>query len=297
MKPEPSLELLRDRQQALLMALAGSTASPGGSSGGSFAAAVGELDDFLQGLPGPAAPAPVAAAAAAQTALAPGLQAYRLNASALAGRALLAVYPRLQQELGEASFTAMAWAFWRRHWPERSELAQWGGALAEFLGRQADMDPALPDLARLEWALHRAESAADAALDGASLALLAEVEPEQLRLCMRPGLCVLEVLSPAWRCYSGEPADAAMPQHVSLLVWRQDWRGQVRRLDAGAAALLRACLAGQDLQEALRLAASAAEGFDFSLWLQEGLRLGWLQGAARMPAQAQRLPEQERGEP
>jgi len=279
MKPEQSLELLRDRQQALLMALAGS------------AAGVGELSEFLQGLPGPGA-----AAQAAHATLAPGLQAYRLNASALAGRALLAVYPRLQQELGEASFAAMAWAFWRWQWPERSELAQWGGALADFLAGQPDMDPVLPDLARLEWALHRSESAADAALDVASLAMLAEVEPEQLRLCMRPGLCLLDVLSPAWSCYSGEPADAATPERVPLLVWRQDWQGQARRLDAGDAAMLRACLAGLDLQEALRLAESAAAGFDFSLWLQEGLRLGWLQGAARMPAQAGLRAEQEGGE-
>ena len=192
-----------------------------------------------------------------------GLQAYRVNAQALSAKTLAAVFPQLQGLLGEASFEAMAWAFWRACPPSQGDLAQWGGGLADFLAAQDGMDAAPLDLARLEWALHLAEGAADVELDAASLGLLASVEAAELALRLRPGVQLL----------AGQSTGP-------LLVWRdQGGRAHSAALTVAEAALMQALLDGLDLHSALSLAGSE---FDFSAWLQAALREAWLYRAERL---------------
>lgn len=205
-----------------------------------------------------------------------GLLAYRLNAQALAARALGAVHGRLRELLGEADFAAMAWAFWRQAPPQRGDLAAWGEGLAAFLSQQADVPPHLPDLARLEWALHAAERAADAELDAASLAQLAGEGAAWLRLCLRPGSCVLSVDAQALALLGVEPEGQARP---AVLVWRQQWRGRLAVLPPAQAAFTQRVLAGQPLQQALASTLQTHADFAFDAWLQRSLAEGWLQGA------------------
>jgi hypothetical protein len=179
-----------------------------------------------------------------------GLRAYRANAQALAARALAGVYGRVRDELGEADFAAMAWAFWRADPPRSGDLADWGGALAEFLAVQPEMDIGLVELARLEWAIHEAERAPDADFDAASLQLLESGEPERLRLRLRPGTALVG----------------------TCLVWRRGWRVEQQELDVASARFMRSQLDGTSLADALQLDAD----FDFSTWLQQALRQGFL---------------------
>ena len=194
--------------------------------------------------------------------IARGLQAYRVNAQALSAKTLAAVYPQLQALLGEASFEAMAWAFWRACPPSQGDVARWGGALVEFLAAQDGMDAEPLDRARLEWALHQAEAAADVELDAASLGLLASVEAADLTLRLRPGVQVL-----------------ALQSTGPLLVWRKGWRAHSAPLTRAEAALMQALLDGLDLDRALSLAGS---DLDFSAWLQASLREAWLHRAERL---------------
>ncbi|MBV8502853.1 MAG: putative DNA-binding domain-containing protein [Paucibacter sp.] len=179
------------------------------------------------------------------------LQAYRGNAKALAARALGSAYPRLLEELGEAQFGAMAWAFWRAHPPVSGDMADWGDALAGFLQAQPGMEERLVDEARLDWALHEAARAADAVFDGDSLALLGSGDPARLRLRLRPGTAVLG----------------------RRIVWRSGWRALHEELDDSAARFMQAQLDGASLVDSME------EGFDFGAWLQQALRQGWLIGA------------------
>ncbi len=178
-----------------------------------------------------------------------GLQAYRGNAQGLAARTLASVFPRMQEAIED--FDAMAWTFWRRHPPAAGDLGRWGAELARFLAEQAGMDQALVELARLEWALHEAESAAEEVPDAASLALLGTQAPEALRLRFMPGLALLD----------------------RTLVWRQGWRAVSLDLGGPNAVFMRSLMQGQSLHDAL-LAAGA--DFDFSIWLQQALREPWL---------------------
>jgi len=211
-----------------------------------------------------------------------GLQAYQVNAQVLSERALAAVYPKVRQIIGEASFQAMAWAFWRRHPPQQADLGGWGELLAGFLAAQDEMDGWLCDLARLEWAAHLALRAADLAFDSASLDLLASQDPARLRLQLPAGLSLLQVQAKAWSIWSGEATDESSEAVMAVLLWRQNWASKGRRLSQGDSQLLQALIDGRTLEVALQQTFAVDAGFDFSAWLQAALREGWLRGAARI---------------
>ena len=120
-----------------------------------------------------------------------GLQAYRGNAHALAERALAAAFPVTAQLLGEENFNALSRAFWHTHPPERGDMGWWGEALPEFMAgaTQLQDEPYLADVGRVEWALHRAAFAADVPADHASLSLLLECDPGELRLVLAVSRC------------------------------------------------------------------------------------------------------------
>jgi len=209
-----------------------------------------------------------------------GIQAYRRNAQGLAARSLAAVHPLLLNELGQDSFDTLAWAFWRASPPSQGDLAEWGQVLPEFLAAQPGVEAWLCDLARLGWARHAAERAADSRLDVESLNLLQSQSPEVLRLRLRSGLCLLQLLPQACGLNAEQPR-----QHV--LVWREGWRAEQQLLRPGDAALMAATLQGRDLDSALQEALAAAPDFDFGAWLQQALQRGWLQAVETLaPVQA-----------
>jgi len=200
-----------------------------------------------------------------------GLLAYRVNAQALACRALAAAYAPLQAWLGAQSFEGLAWAFWRASPPQRGDLAQWGAGLADFLAAQPEMEVLPCQLARLCWAAHQVQAARDAELDAASLALLAQHEPQALGLRLRPGVCLVQASRAALACWRGVAAveiEAADEDEAPVLVWPQAWVARARVLAAGEHGFLQALLAGEDLDSALHLAFSAQANFDFGLCLQ-----------------------------
>ena len=127
-----------------------------------------------------------------------GLQAYQANAGALAERALAAAYPTIAQLLGEESFASLARLLWRRHPPLHGDVALWGAELPGFIAGDEQLagEPYLADVARLDWAVHLAASAADAPAAVQGLHLLAEHEPAALWLHARPGTALLSSAHP-----------------------------------------------------------------------------------------------------
>ncbi len=254
---------LIERQRAMVeLLLQGGDASQAGRSGLQGLAGVGDLeqDSRVGGLER-------------------GMLAYRLNAQALAARSLRAVFGRIEQVLGEDALAAMAWSFWRQAPPQRGDLGLWGERLPEFLAEQDGMDQSLVDLARLEWAAHSSERAADSELDTASMALLSEVDPQNLSLVFRPGLCLLQVHKQAWQLWSGQTPCSTGDATEYVVMARKAWRAEGQSLQAGAWGLMHSLLAGEDLDQALSAAFDAQADFDFSAWLQAALLNGWLLAA------------------
>jgi hypothetical protein len=221
-----------------------------------------------------------------------GLGAYRGNAAAIAERALASAYPTVQQLIGDESFAQLARAFWHHEPPRRGDLAQWGEPLPAWLAADAQLasEPYLADVARLDWAVHAIEHAADVVSPPPGLQLLGEFEPAQLRLPLRPGLTVLRSTWPIvaiWQAHRGDAPDRFEPVRRALdagvqetaLVARDSWRASVERIDEpSVATFFEALLHGATLAHALDTAGTA---FAFDRWLGDALRQQWLAAIER----------------
>lgn len=214
-----------------------------------------------------------------------GHAAYRANAGALAERALAAAYPTLQQLVGEASFAALARDHWRQRPPRDGDVAQWGGELADFVADAESLadEPCLADVARLEWVVHKAQGAADAApLQG--LARLGSEDPDRITLRLVPGTATLVSDHPVatiWHAHRSDAPDrfdAVREAYVAggaeaVVVARQGWRVTVRKVGEGEWRYTEALLAGASLAQALALAlAASGAAFDFQTWLVDAVR-------------------------
>jgi len=216
-----------------------------------------------------------------------GLAAYRGNAGAIAERALAAAFPTVQQLVGDESFAQLARAVWHHFPPQRGDLAQFGAALPGWIEADPQLasDPYLADVARIDWAVHAIEQAADVEQPPAGLALLGEMEPARLRVRLRPGLVLVASPWPVvtiWQAHqrAGEQRFAAVRAafearaHETALVTRIGWRAEVEALDSPSAAFTLALQRGVDLGQALDEVGAALA---FDQWLQRALSHHWLQ--------------------
>lgn len=220
----------------------------------------------------------------------PGLGAYRANAHAHAERALLDAYPVVAALVGAEAFAALARALWHHHPPTRGDLAEWGDTLPGFIETQPDLAglPYLPDVARLEWALHQASRASDPAMDAASFARLEAEAPERLHLLLAPGTAIIRsrwpVLSLLDAHLHGEPDFATVAQRLAagvaedVRVWRQGGAVRLTPLDGPMARFEAALLDGQTLGQALD-----AAPIDALAWLQDAVRSCLCTGLAPAP--------------
>lgn len=226
--------------------------------------------------------------------LARGLSAYRANAGASAERALAGSFPTVLALMGDEAFAALARAYWQAHPPSRGDLAWLGEQLPDFMRNSPQLqdEPYLPDSARLDWLLSCAEGAAGVEPDPASLGLLAEQEPQQLRLRLVPAVHLLRSDFPVlaiWKAHHSEAADPFAPVRAAMaagegswvLVWREGWRARAMAVEPAAWRFTEALLAGSDLAQALE---SGGADFDFGAWLAQALQQGWLHGAEATPA-------------
>lgn len=220
-----------------------------------------------------------------------GLKAYQSNAHALAARALQAAYPVLSQLLGAESMGDLARAYWHAHPPVRGDVAQWGERLADFVAGSSQLQdtPYLPDVARLEWALHGMASLEDASPDLSTLALLSTEDPGSLWLRLAPGAAAVCSAWPVATLHAAHGENGPSFEEVGRLlqaraaedavVWRQGFKPCVRVALAGEADFLNTLLAGRTLGEAL----DAEPDLDVSQWLtlavQSGLLLAVHSGA------------------
>jgi hypothetical protein len=210
-----------------------------------------------------------------------GLSAYRANAGALAERALAAAFPTLRQLVGADSFAALARDFWRRHPPLAGDIGLWGDALPAFVADAESLadEPCLADVARLEWALHLAERAADGtAVRG--LERLATHDPAALWLRLAPGTALVESVHPIatlWHAHRRADEDRFAPVREAFaagvgeaaFVARDGHRASVEALPAPQARFVAALLGDRSLGQAL---AAAGAAFAFEPWLIAALQ-------------------------
>ncbi|EZP34798.1 DUF692 family multinuclear iron-containing protein [Janthinobacterium lividum] len=206
---------------------------------------------------------------------------YRGNLSATWRRTLGHAYPVVLALVGEAFFGGLACAYGRQMPSDSADLNQFGERFADFLATfppVADL-PYLPDMARLEWAVHLAHYAADA--QGLAPDALAALHPDQLEarcFTLHPACALLASnwqVAALWWAHQEGDGQGMFPQEMQVasyaLVCRTRWNAQVLILDAAAHAALLALRQDQTFGAALDAAFALDPAFDLAAHLRQWL--------------------------
>ncbi|MEM5330824.1 DNA-binding domain-containing protein [Paraburkholderia sp. JHI2823] len=214
---------------------------------------------------------------------------YRGNVRATRRLALANAYPVLAALTGEAYFDAMALAYSRAHLSRDADLNRFGAQLPEFIERyETDVRYAyFGDVARLEWALHRAAYAADhpvdvAPLDAQQWQALGAERLAQARLAVHPACVALSLRFDAGAIWRAHQAGGAWPARVEVPSWalvvRPQWRPTVLAQTCAAHAAFVALNDGATLDAALTQAFDIDPAFDFAgqwrTWIEAGTIVG-----------------------
>ena len=206
---------------------------------------------------------------------------YRGNLSATWRRTLGHAYPVVLALVGEDFFGGLARAYGGRYPSDSADLNQFGDRFADFLADFPPVDelPYLPDMARLEWAVHLAHYAADA--PGLAPEALAALHPDQLearRFSLHPACALLASdwqVAALWRAHQDGEGQGMFPHDLPAascaLVCRPRWKAQVLVVDAAAHAALLALQRGQTFGAALDAAFGLDPAFDLAAHLRQWL--------------------------
>jgi uncharacterized protein (UPF0276 family) len=214
-----------------------------------------------------------------------GLALYRGNLTATWDKALSAAYPVLRQLVGDEFFSALTRAYGMANPSGDADLNRFGATFAQFLEGFEHVAgyPYLPDMARLEWAMHRAHFAADARGLGAEA--LGALKPDQLEsscFTLHPACTLLAskwAVAALWQAHqpgSGVEFPASMAAASFALVARPHWTAELAPLGQAAHAALGVLAAGDNFGAALDAAFELDEAFDIAAHLQRWLQLGVL---------------------
>ncbi len=204
---------------------------------------------------------------------------YRGNARANAANALRAAYPVVEKIVGKEFFGGLAREYEANFPSTGGDLNEYGEAFATFLDtfEPASHIPYLGPVAQLEWEVHRAHYAADAAaFDPARLAEIPAERQPGLVPVLNPACALLYAKYPLARIwqihqdgydgvfdveFGGEPAHA--------MVYRPRFKVEVSALSTAEAAFLEAARAGESLETAFAAAQARDAGFALKRALAE----------------------------
>lgn len=194
---------------------------------------------------------------------------YRGNVVGACTKSLAGAYPIVAKIVGESFFEGLARDYLRRFPSASGDLNKFGAQLAEFVAhfRHTQDLPYLPDVARMEWLVHRAYYAADEARPGVLLA---------------PACALIASPWPLARIWEVHQVDFEGEFSVDfdvgpgrILIYRPRFRVLVGPLSAGAYRFLERCGAGATITAALDAALVVEPGFDLdaalAVWIEAGV--------------------------
>ena len=208
---------------------------------------------------------------------------YRGNLTATWQKTLANAYPVLQMLVGEEFFGGLAQAYGRAYPSDSGDLNRFGAHFADFLSsfpHVADY-PYMPDMARLEWALHRAHYAPGA--QPVTAQQMAAIPPGQLEaahLRLHPACSLLASdwnVVPLWQAHQPDASvefPAQMQQASYGLVLRPQWKTQLLPLSAAGYDALCVLANGGDFGAALDAAFERDDNFDVGAHLQQWIEHG-----------------------
>jgi len=205
--------------------------------------------------------------------------------------ALARDFPALRAVVGDEAFGRLAAAYLTANPSTQPSLRFLGQNLQHWLGLGRE-EPALADLAALEWAVLYAFDAADARsptvvdLEGISPDRWAEV-----RLALHPSVSLLTLKANAREIWlavrRGDPIPALRRTGERLVVWRGESGPQVEAISPGCHALLAAFTKGSSFASACESLVDVVDPHDVPRLaaesLQQALARGWI-GRLRLSA-------------
>ena|SRR5437773_2005120 len=212
------------------------------------------------------------------------LAVYRHHILTTLTAVLESAYPVVCRLVDRRFFAYAADAFIRRQPPESPCLAEYGAAFPDFLAGfpPCDGHPYLPDVARLEWAIHRASQSPQAEpLDHARLRSVDPADMPRLIFAMDRSLSLLASPWPVdriWRAHQdgGEPVEPVDlgAGGVCLEVRAAGESITLHTLKAAAYAFRDALARGSTLGQAASLALESHPFFDLTRGIQDLLDQG-----------------------
>jgi len=209
---------------------------------------------------------------------------YRGNLSATWNKAMAVAYPVIAQLVGAEFFEALVREYGRAHPSDNGDLNRFGAHFATFLRSFPHVRelPYLPDMARLEWLLHRTHYAQEA--PAITAAQLSAVAPEDVESCTVGWSPTAQLFAsdwavvPLWLAHQAG-AGVAFPQQMPVpsraLISRPQWTAQLTQLSPASYAALQQLAQGASFGAALDAAFAVDEDFDVANnlqpWLQHGL--------------------------
>jgi hypothetical protein len=197
------------------------------------------------------------------------LSVYRGNVVGACTKALTGAYPVVAKIVGESFFEGLAREYLRRFPSTSGDLNEFGAQLSQFVARfEHTQDlPYLPDVARMEWLVHRAYYAADEPGPG---------------LCLAPACALIASpwpLARIWQIhqddYEGEFSVDLEAGPERILIYRPRFRVLVGAISTGAYRFLERCGAGAPVAAALDAALVAEPEFDLgaalAAWIEAGV--------------------------
>jgi hypothetical protein len=209
------------------------------------------------------------------------LAVYRHHVLTTLTATLEAAYAVVCRLVDKRFFAYAADAFIRRHPPAGPCLGEYGAAFPDFLAGFPACEglPYLPDVARLEWALHRASQEPHTApLDRARLQDVDPSDMAQLRFVPNPSLVLLASPWPVdriWRAHQQEDKPETLPDlgagSICLQILAAGEGVRLRVLEPATYAFRNALARGLTLREAAGVAFESYPSFDLAHAIQEFL--------------------------
>ena len=215
-----------------------------------------------------------------------GIGVYRNNFRGNLHDTLASAYPVLRQLVGEDFFRLLAKRFIEQQASRSGNLHRYGSEMAEFLAQFENTQHLvyLPDMARLEWAYHRAYFADD--VPPFDLARLANIAPDAyagLRWQLHPSCTLLTTAYPVAAIWQAHQEIEAADFNIDLLsggdrllVYRKDLSVDIVRIAPASLHWLAQLQQGTGMGDATETTSSAHPDFDVATTLQHLIAQGVL---------------------
>jgi hypothetical protein len=207
------------------------------------------------------------------------LQIYKDNVLITLYESLKSTYPAICKLVGEQFFKYATHEYIKNNKPISGNLDEYGENFINFLAELSATKELkyLPDIARLEWAVHTAYFAAD--VQKINAVALSKISPEQLenlKFELHPSTQIISSIYPIDKIWqmtqedSEESSDIDITERgADVLVIRPDLKTQVLLLENGEAAFLNSIENGDSLYKAFEKALIINANFNIGSAIQK----------------------------